>query len=198
MKARNLLVLMFVMVFSFVTVAVSNQGVLAQEQPQQDKSAEIVHPIPQVPIVVDGVKMDPRDITKFNGQELYYLVNDDAKNQGVVFIFTTLQGIEKVTVLNEKTTSAYGCVDPTDIWTNVDFQGDYKTLSPWNGIGQGSFWNTSWDNNIESVHSSTCNYTKFYDSTSYSGSQLWLATNGWTSWLVPYGWDNRAGSWKIE
>ena len=143
--------------------------------------------------------MDPKEITKFNGRELYYLVNNEAKTQGIVFIFTTLQGIEEATALNERATSAYsGCVDPTDIWTNVDFQGNHKTIHPWNGIGQGSFGNTSWDNNIESVASSICNYTKFYDSTSYSGSQLWLATNGWTSWLVPYGWDNRAGSWKIE
>lgn len=204
MKSK-LQVILTAILLGFFTVVINSQVVQAQERSKEGEEPLIIHPIPLVPIIVDGVRMAPEEIKKFNGQELYYLVNDESKAQEVVFIFTTLEGIETAAALTAGNDGLeggmYTCVTPTDVWKDVDFQGDhlYLGISPTYGTGSGSFGGTSWDNNVESVHTTTCNlYTKFYDTTYYSGSQLWLASNGWTSWLVPYGWDNRAGSWKIE
>ena len=170
------------MAFSFLTVAVSNREVLAQEQPQQGESAEIIHPIPKVPIVVDGVKMAPEEIAKFNGQDLYYLVNDQAR---VLYIFTTVEGINRHA--NAESNSNLGllsCDTTSDIYQNK-----YLSGTPY------SFLN----NDIESVQTTTCNaYTKLFDNTNFTGSQLWLADSGTTNDLGIYGWSNRAGSIRVD
>lgn len=206
MKARNLLVLMFVMAFSFITIAVSNQEVLAQVQPQQDESTEIVHPIPQIPIVLDGVKMSPEEITKFDGQVLYYIVDKKAQDEGVVYVYTTLDSItrhyESTKSKDAPNFAPTGCLNANtawkDKWHNDAGGRMYITPGDEHSFATGQTY-ASFNNNIESTHVNFCsNYLKLYDNTDYTGSQLWLATNGWTGDLGIYGWNNRAGSVRAD
>lgn len=198
MKTRNLLVLMFVMAFSFITVAVSNQEVLAQAQSQQDEPAEIVHPIPRVPIVVDGVKMKPEEITQFNGQPLYFILDEQAKSEGTVYIFTTIEGISEYAKTDSRQTklAASSCNEPSIVYKGYSLTG--SSLAPGPGAVYDFIsnpWLAGWANTMSSVKTTTCNvYTKLYD----GGSQLWLATNGQTNNLGIYGWDNRADKVSVD
>ena len=57
MKKLSLSFILVVTLLSVLVFATSSQKVLAQEQPVQDEQTENIHPVPQIPIIVDGVKM---------------------------------------------------------------------------------------------------------------------------------------------
>ncbi|MCA9944099.1 MAG: hypothetical protein KC449_11490 [Anaerolineales bacterium] len=204
MKKLSLSFILVVTLLSVLVFATSSQKVLAQEQPVQDEQTENIHPVPQIPIIVDGVKMAPEEITKFNGQELYYLVDNESD---VLYIFTTLEGItkqaEQTNVKNNEISSSNQMMSCYEY--SAFYQGTYLSGGgPWFvksgtqvsfGSGPYAFLN----NDIESAQTTTCNvYTKLYDNTNYTGSQLWLACCGTTNNLGIYGWNNRAGSIKVD
>lgn len=204
MKKLSLSFILVVTLLSVLVFATSSQKVLAQEQPAQDEQSESIHPVPHVPIIVDGVEMAPEEITKFNGQELYYLVDNESD---VLHIFTTLEGItkqaEQTSVKNNETSSNEQMMSCYDL--SAFYQGTYLSGGgPWfvqSGSPGASFTGAYafLNNNIESAQTTTCNvYTKLYDNTNFTGSQLWLACCGTTNNLGIYGWNNRAGSIKVD
>lgn len=48
--------------------------------PSPEFVAQIEHPIPQVPIVVNGVTYAPEEITRFNGREIGYIPQDGGRH----------------------------------------------------------------------------------------------------------------------
>lgn len=205
MKKRNRLFYVITILMGLLTVAASSQTVLAKEHARQGEKSVIVHPIPQVPIIVNGVKMAPEEITRFNGQALYYLVDNQARANGVVYIFTSLAGIERhiyttQTLHQSNASRMSSCYEFSAHYRGTYLSGGspgYVQLGSPGASFTGPF--ASWNNDIESVVTTTCNaYTKLYDNTNFTGSSLWLACCGTTNDLDIYGWNNRAGSMKVQ
>lgn len=55
----------------------------------------IIHDIPHLPVVIDGVRYEPEDIRLFNGQVLRFVLDDEAIREGVIYAFTTPEGLER-------------------------------------------------------------------------------------------------------
>lgn len=170
---------------------------LAAQPLQQVEAKNNIHPIPQIPIVLNGIKMPPSAVSQFNGQPLYGLVNQQAKREGVFYVFTSLEALETFANLNSPPQRVPNCTqEGSFLYEALNF-GSYYT-GVWIG-GQESLAGDSLNNNIESAITTNCNvYTKLYDYTDYSGSQLWLANSGYTPNLGIYGWRNRAGSIRVQ
>lgn len=49
----------------------------------------LVHPIPSVPVIVDGVRYPPEEISRFNGTLLQFVLTADAVQEGYMYAFTT-------------------------------------------------------------------------------------------------------------
>lgn len=161
------------------------------------------HPIPQVPIVVDGERMEPNEIRNFNGQELHYLVNEQALSEGVVYVFTSLemrQSFVNLANLQNSQIQPSACTFYPSFYQGASYTGSAMTVVPGYSRSFSGSW-SSWNNTITSVKTAAnaySGYTKLYDSVWYSGSSLWLATCGNTPNLSIYGWDNRAGSIVVD
>ncbi|MBE2239063.1 MAG: hypothetical protein IAE81_14830 [Caldilineaceae bacterium] len=60
-----------------------------------DRGAEkIIHPIPDRPVIIDGVRYAPKEIRRFDGQVLRFIDDDRALREGVLYAFTTREGAE--------------------------------------------------------------------------------------------------------
>lgn len=190
------------LVATVMMVLVLGATSIAQGKELEEKPLNI-HPIPRVPIVVDGVKMASKEITKFNGQILYYLVDAEAKAKGVIYIFTTLEGIEgyiegvqnaeyshSVPILSHCNTGS----QTSKFYASTNYVTFLEDLGP----GESMNFTGSLNNEISSVKATYCNeYTKLYDDYNLGGSSLWLACCGNTADLSVYGWNNRASSGKV-
>ena len=51
--------------------------------------SSLVHPIPSVPVIVDGVRCAPEEISRFNGTLLQFVLTTDAVQEGYIYAFTT-------------------------------------------------------------------------------------------------------------
>ncbi len=59
-----------------------------------EAEAAIVHTVPQVPVIIDGVCYKPENIALFNGQRLRFT----SDKEGNLYAFTTVEGAEKFLV----------------------------------------------------------------------------------------------------
>jgi hypothetical protein len=72
--------LVLVALFSLFSIGSTLKSTFAKEIYPVDSNA--INPIPLIPIVLDGVRMAPEQITKFNDRNLYYLVDERAISEG--------------------------------------------------------------------------------------------------------------------
>lgn len=192
MKKQHFLKLLVFTFFSIFLAATFTHTTLAQA-PSPSEPSEYVHPVPLIPIVVDGVKMQPEEISKYDGQPLYYLVTEQSEAEGVIYIFTTL---EKLTNSDELAQSSKNNNNLMTSCTNTSvFYVDTYQGGRSIGLEPGDYLTLSLPavyflyKNIESVKTTSCNvYTKLFG----SPGQLWLACCGITNDLAIYGWDNKA------
>ena len=138
--------------------------------------------------------MPPEEISKYDGQPLYYLVNDQARSEGVVYIFTTVkrltdfEEVAQSTEISNKTTLS-SCTDPSAFFKNTSYGGTPLYLAPGQSANLYSQTFYAYNYNIESVKTTDCNvYTKLYG----GPGQLWMACCGDTPNLNIYGWGNEA------
>ena len=60
------------------------------------EEAAIVHQVPNYPVIVDGVRYKPEEISRFNGQVLRFVWDEQAEEEeGVIYAFTTVEGLEQ-------------------------------------------------------------------------------------------------------
>ncbi|MGD8501574.1 MAG: hypothetical protein PVJ86_13055 [Phycisphaerales bacterium] len=62
--------------------------------PKGDESST-VHTVPALPVVVDGVRYEPEEISRFNGQVLRFVADERTGREGVIYAFATVEGLEK-------------------------------------------------------------------------------------------------------
>ena len=122
----------------------------------------IVHPIPQYPLVIDGVRYDAKDISLFDGIRLRFIVGDD----GVLYAFTTIEGLEQ---FQQLLTDTSRLLDFTDSIFYEDWLLGGDSFSLASGCGLPALNEIFFDNCISSVEVSDTSWTYLYDYSWYGG-----------------------------
>jgi len=183
------------------------QEQLAQMEALAPQSSSVVHPVPKLPVVVDGVRYAPEDISRFNGVVLRYVLDEQGKSEGVIYAFTTVEGL--TTYLKDRwgwqpASAGAAVVQPASdsYWTVFYDDPLYagSTLSAAPGALIPILGNISpgWNDRISSVKVTTgAAWATLYADINYGGDQLWMQRGTEWLWLVQNGWDNRASSIKV-
>ena len=184
----------------------------AQMEAAAPVSDDIIHPIPQVPIVIDGVRYAPEEISQFNGRLLRYVLDQHSQAEGVIYAFTTLEGLTQYLKDQwgwEPTSPSMrsmksGIVRPmsdsywTVFYADAYYAGSTILSAPNAAISDLSTVSPGWNDRISSVKVATGSaWATLYADTSYAGDQLWMQRGTEWSSLAGSGWDNRASSLKV-
>jgi hypothetical protein len=184
----------------------------AQMEAAAPVSDDIVHPIPQMPIVVDGVRYAPEEISQFNGRVLRYVLDQHSQSEGVIYAFTTLEGLTQYfkdqwgwePTSPSARSLGTGIVRPmsdsywTVFYADAYYAGSTILSAPNAAISDLSTVSPGWNDRISSVQVSTgAAWATLYADTSYGGDQLWMQRGTEWSSLAGNGWDNRASSLKV-
>jgi hypothetical protein len=158
--------------------------------------AKIVHAIPSGPVIIDGVKYKPEDISLFNGKRLHFITGSD----GNLYAFTKAQGLEefiqkdlaKSQTIKISTTAA-DSIYYTDAW----YAGESVGLQP--GTGLADLSPIGFDNAISSVKASPASaFTYIYDLPGYLGDSFTMQGGSNHSMLLFEGWNDRASSLYVS
>ena len=74
----------------------------ADYKPRQD----IVHTVPKIPVLIDGVMFDPKDIKRFDGQELHFIAARDRQSMIAIADRTVMGKWWEMTYVTSLTNSA--------------------------------------------------------------------------------------------
>lgn len=181
--------------------------------------APIIHRVPDVPLVLDGeVLEDPQEITKHNGQPLYYTPLRTRTGIALAAFTDPRSMISESSKLVRRMTegeipeasSEHVCTDPpfnlpdrVQFFWDINESGDTIGL---NGTHEGQPGEAypdltevdhglfgDWNDEISSV--SQCRWdVSLFEHINFGGSQLWLRARCNTPNLVPLGWNDRASS----
>jgi hypothetical protein len=175
---------------------------------------------PDCALFIDGIAYDPKDITRFNGQDLYMVLTKSGSNQPVLSAFTNntielaLQARQALSVLDGRSTpvapaSALSSVgDPFNfnpnnlqMFSDVGFDGDWFWLAPgfnWPDLRNVSrdtflFSSSDWNDTISSMAgtNTTCTY---YADILLGGAQLTIQPYIQVPDLRTYGWNDQISS----
>ncbi|MDD5122174.1 MAG: hypothetical protein PHX97_02195 [Dehalococcoidales bacterium] len=72
-------------------IVLSLSEIIAMYPMSPEDEAAIVHTIPQVPVIIDGIKYKPEDVTLFNGQRLHFTVGENKE----LYAFSDIKELEE-------------------------------------------------------------------------------------------------------
>jgi hypothetical protein len=72
-------------------VILSLSEITAMHPMSPEDEAAIVHTVPQVPVIINGIKYDPEDVVLFNGQRLHFTVGKDKQ----LYAFSDVKELEE-------------------------------------------------------------------------------------------------------
>ncbi|MEA2563028.1 MAG: hypothetical protein QOH06_4532 [Acidobacteriota bacterium] len=163
----------------------------------------------QMPVIVDGVKYQPSEMKQFEGQPLYYLVNQASQQAGMILAFTSPESRREYVEANpsKRTEQRPGVPAIAAVCADARFNKvAYGTGTDWLLVGCGqtvsSLYNVSgdWNNRISYVEASG-SWTYVYTCENFvtTGScDEWAISGGTTIYdLNPYGFNNRISSIKV-
>jgi hypothetical protein len=163
-----------------------------------------VHKAPQSPFIVDGVRYQPQQISKFDGRALYFVV-DLAKPHEMVG-FTDKRDFDTAVAASKALGSGASVQQAgqyATLYANDELTGDSMSLNSPYGInylagvnrGCGLFGCAgNWDNVASSIYIN--GRVSIYDDIEYRGSWLYLAGTGWGN-LSWWGFDNITSSMNV-
>lgn len=205
LTTRRLLIMMLVMFISLST----GQAVVAEEKPTGNQ-----HQVPEIPVVIDGVKRPAEAVREYNGRPLYFVVDEQAQREGVLYTFTSKEKFEAhITThslaqanLSDGTIGLFhqnyndydtyfiegpwyaNCVLPLPVGSSI------VTLKGLNRCGNGD-----WNDDISSVQATPNGGGSYlYTDAYYSGSVLYVAPGRDIPELRPYGFHNNVSSLRNE
>lgn len=165
----------------------------------------IIHRVPSVPVVIDGVHYEPQQIARFNGRALHFVAGP--QERGVLRAFTSPQAAQDYARRQSSklpsTPTPLDVIDSRAHFYEHNFSGNEFTLEPGQGIADLRsvncflWWCTNFDNQISSVAASrTASWTVLCDYYNYYGDCLWIprGTTADNSYLWRFGWNDRASS----
>ncbi|NMO22069.1 hypothetical protein HPC49_35930 [Pyxidicoccus fallax] len=166
------------------------------------------HATPKVPIVVDGVRLPPEAIQRFNGQPVIYLMNEESQEGGFVYVFSTHQKLRAhleargkmprldggdVSAMDE--TPAIFYADPG--LTGWEIRFSRGTEVP-NLTSHSVNWFWNWNDQISSLAAANVGtYTVLYQNSNYWGTEVWTAAGTSRYDLGWINYDNQASSIRV-
>lgn len=164
------------------------------------EAAPIVHQVPQYPIIVDGVRYAPEQISLFDGQVLRFIWDERTEQEQVLYAFTTLEGLETYLQVQwgwspsqNSATEGQTAVYYSYFYEHTYYRGACLGLVRGYGIRDLRPWNMN--DKVSSVAvAPDASWATLYEHINYGGSQLWMRGGYRFSSLVPYGWNDRASS----
>ena len=155
--------------------------------------AAIVHPEPQCPVIIDGVRYEGKDISKFNGKRLYFVIGKD----GALYAFTTAKGMDDFQAgYIEPPAPLYPGIDSL-FFQNVNYGGN--TFALLTGWGYPNLSYIGLDKALSSAEISvTASWAYLYDSYDFQGNCLKIFSGMDLPELNTYGWNDRASSVRTE
>lgn len=191
------------------------QGVLAEGSllQAQQKAADpdsTNHPVPAVPLKIDGVKHKSEDIKKFDGKELYSVIDEHSEAEGVLYVFTSKQKFEAYLEENgHLNTASTGDMqllhnNESDIHSYFYEDINYNDSSLRAPAGASyedlrNVSNNSWNDRISSVKATPWGAgTYLYTNVDFDGSALFIEARHDRADLRDYGWNDRASSINVR
>lgn len=160
----------------------------------EDAEAKVTHAIPQCPVIINGIKYKPEEITKFNGQRLHFTTD----KAGSLYAFTDAKAMEAFIeneygpvfelAINDKDVLALS--SQSELFENWLYSGDVLFLSPGNQLPQ----LFGWDNRISSAKITSSAPVTLWDSAWYGGDSFTMMPGSNHSALAFEGWNDRASS----
>ncbi|MGS2751249.1 hypothetical protein ACVAMH_31185 [Bacillus zanthoxyli] len=173
----------------------------------QESISNIVQKVPKVPFILNGTMYDPEDITRFNGQELHFILAPEADHMLVVddrdliadwWSLAYFERFKNSSMQHETEmqTRMRLIIPHTGFFEDVNFSGYALGLLPNRGynrlssVVRGFFGD--WNDEISSVSMIGTNITVLYEHKNWAGATLTLT--GSESDLHRLGWGDRASS----
>jgi hypothetical protein len=165
----------------------------------------IVHAEPKVPVIVDGVRYAPKDIHRFDGRELYFVL--DLTQPDVLLAFTS--EAEFRAVVATRTAAYRSRAVPASAGQYAVFHSADELRGDWLQVNSGSGYNDlravargcgifgcagDWNDVISSVE--IHGYQYLYRDPNYGGGYFWASGDGWFN-LSTYGFDNVGSSVNV-
>jgi hypothetical protein len=160
-----------------------------------DAEAAIVHVVPAVPVIIDGVRYEAEEINRFDGQRLRFTVDKG----GVLHAFTTVEELE---VFVEREYGpvfdpSYGAIVTSTGLTVSRFHIDmfYLGGEPL-GVPPGTKlpYLGTFNNAISSAQICDSRGVTLYEYENYGGSSYYLPPGSSWTMLTFQGWNDRASS----
>lgn len=174
-------------------------------------SVAVVHRIPNYPVQVDGVRYEPQAINRFDGQVLRFVWDQKTAAEGVIYAFTTVEGLERYlreqwdwspaadsSFLTDSTlASGPEAVDP---YTTQFFEHDYYGgssigLSPSYCYDDLASWPAGWNDRISSLKVATgASWGVLWEHAWRGGDAYYHQSGTERPYLWDMGWNDRASS----
>jgi hypothetical protein len=177
---------------------------------QQDADdAQLQHPTPRVPIMVDGQLHAPETISRFNGRPVIYLMNAESQEGGFVYVFANPQQLRKhlrargqLPRAEVPGVSAQEDTTPAAFFEDAAFEGNVLRLRVGYGIpnlkDHMMAWPWTWNDEISSVQAAgSGSHTVLYQNSNYWGTQVWLQAGTHDYDLSWSSFDNQTSSIKV-
>lgn len=156
--------------------------------PKQE--AAIMHPVPNCPVIVDGIRYAPDQIFLFNGKRLRFVTGKDNN----LYAFTTVQEFER---FQKEEFAAESEQILRDVYSyfykDAEYTGVNFGLVP--GTGLPELNQIGMDNAISSTKINTSTqWAYLFDYANYGGDWYGMPPGSTYPWLVNQGWNDRASS----
>jgi hypothetical protein len=190
---------------------------IAPIAPLASEDTELIHKVPDVPVILDGAPASPDIVLQYNGKPLYYVVDEKSMQEGVIRIFTDeqkasayRQQAEIESALGDKgsrTAATEGFTAKIYIYEESNYSGYSNSFA----LGNTDLYNLStynfdcnWlgnnchnmNNKISSIKCSSMpkHWTVLFSATEYQGSKLWIAPGANRAYLSWYGFNDITSS----
>lgn len=160
-----------------------------------EAEAAIVHQVPPCPVVIDGTRYEPAQIHLFDGQRLGFTVGND----GVLYAFTTEEGMERFQEEQRKLRSGQGTSESdssildtlSHFYEHWFYGGASVACSP--GVGFATLGPL--DDKISSFRAnSAASKVRLFEHAWFQGNCFERPGGTNISWLWWFGWNDRASS----
>jgi hypothetical protein len=195
------------------------EPLIAVERLISDES-ELIHKVPDVPVVLDGTPADPDIVLQYNGKPLHYVVDEKSIKEGVLRIFTDeqkanayRQQVETVAASSpsvdkgSRTAATEGFTAKITVYPESNYRGNDKSFS----LGNTDIYDLStyedcagiifrvclkYNNKISSIKCEQMpkHWTVLFSSTKYLGSKLWISPGVNRPYLSSYGFNDITSS----
>ncbi|HEU4327576.1 MAG TPA: beta/gamma crystallin-related protein [Roseiflexaceae bacterium] len=148
------------------------------------------NPIPQVPVVLDGVRVAPLTLRRYDGQDLHYVLDGNALQQGFIYVFTTKA--KRDAFVQTLTPQSSGTIRPlglngTWFYEHDNFGG--AAIEFWGYVASLGWWN----DRISSLYTAY-GTTVLYEHAGYSGATFTISGQHYIYALSPWRWNDVVSS----